>query len=135
MTIDEIIAELLGKAEKQPEHERDAFIAKNNPVNIGPFTHYRDGARNLNTLIIMGATFTFADAPYLCGFAYTMPRRSGGGAKIKIENGNQSAACANNFVEFDYIARGSHYMQIEGLDYTFNQGEILFLNRDSSFKE
>jgi AraC-like DNA-binding protein/quercetin dioxygenase-like cupin family protein len=135
MTIDEIILELSAKADTIPAEDISIFSVKADPFKQGPFTHYPDGMKNVDGLITMAAMITGADSPYISLLAHTMPRRVYRGFQIRFKEGSRSEPHAHNFIEFDYIARGELHKRIEGRDYVFNQGDVLFLNRDTNHVE
>jgi AraC-like DNA-binding protein/quercetin dioxygenase-like cupin family protein len=135
MTIDEIISELSAKADAVPAEDFSIFYAKATPFKSGSFTHYPDGTRNVDSLISMVAMITGADLPHISLLVHTMPKRVFSGFQIKFEEGSQSDQHSHNFIEFDYVTQGQLHKSIEGRDYVFNQGEILFLNRDTNHTE
>jgi AraC-like DNA-binding protein/quercetin dioxygenase-like cupin family protein len=83
----------------------------------------------------MAAMITGTGSPYISLLAHTMPKRIFNGYQIEFREGSRSEPHSHNFIEFDYIAKGQLHKRIEGRDYVFNQGDILFLNRDTSHIE
>jgi len=136
MTIGEIVAELSAQAALMPEEGQRAPASKAGPVRYGPFTLYLDSSKNIDALVTIGGIFTGEDSPYFTGIIHTMPRRTVAGTNMRFEDGDSYGPVhTHNFAQFDYIVKGKLYTEIEGREYVFNQGEVLFLNRDTKHGE
>jgi AraC-like DNA-binding protein/quercetin dioxygenase-like cupin family protein len=135
MTIDEIILELSAKKDNIPVEKVNILLSKSEPFHVGPFTVYPNRSRNVNNLASIVVTTTSADSPYISFFSSNMPRRIFSEDRIEFEEGSQSEPHEDNYVEFDFVAKGQSHIWIEGRDYIFNQGDLSFINSNTTHAE